>query len=36
MKLPTKMKAMVTMGHGGIEQMVFHTDSPPELPGSPH
>ena len=28
MKLPTTMKAMVTMGHGGIEQMVFHTDWP--------
>ena len=29
MKLPTKMKAMVTMGHGGIEQMVFPRIAPP-------
>lgn len=28
MTLPTTMKAMVTMGHGGLEQMVFHTDWP--------
>lgn len=28
MALPNTMKAMVTMGHGGLEQMVLHTDWP--------
>lgn len=28
MTLPTTMKAMVTMGHGGLDQMVLHTDWP--------
>ena len=28
MNLPKKMRAMVTMGHGGLDQMVFHTDWP--------
>lgn len=26
MNIPTKMRAMVTMGHGGLEQMVLHDD----------
>ena len=28
MTLPTTMKAMVTMGHGDLDQMVLHTDWP--------
>lgn len=28
MTLPNTMKAMVTMGHGGLEQIVLHTDWP--------
>ena len=28
MNLPTTMRAMVTMGHGGLDRMVFHTDWP--------
>lgn len=28
MTLPGTMRAMVTMGHGGLEQMVLHTDWP--------
>lgn len=28
MTLPNTMKAMVTMGHGDLDQMVFHTDWP--------
>ncbi|MEO1638520.1 MAG: alcohol dehydrogenase family protein [Pseudomonadota bacterium] len=28
MSIPTTMKAMVTMGHGGLEQMVWHEDWP--------
>ncbi len=28
MNLPDFMRAMVTMGHGGLDQMVFHTDWP--------
>ncbi|WP_233421992.1 alcohol dehydrogenase family protein [Ruegeria profundi] len=28
MALPNTMRAMVTMGHGGLEQMVLHTDWP--------
>ena len=28
MTLPKTMKAMVTMGHGDLDQMVFHTDWP--------
>ena len=25
-QIPTTMKAMVTMGHGGMEMMVYHED----------
>jgi len=28
MQLPDTMRAMVTHGHGGLDQMVFHTDWP--------
>ncbi len=28
MAMPAKMKAMVTLGHGGMDQMVLHTDWP--------
>ena len=28
MTLPATMRAMVTMGHGGLEQMVLHEDCP--------
>ncbi|WP_377191370.1 alcohol dehydrogenase family protein [Ruegeria meonggei] len=34
MKLPHTMKAMVTMGHGGLEQMVLHTDWPRPNPAA--
>ncbi len=33
MTLPKTMRAMVTMGHGGIEQMVMRTDWPRPDPG---
>ncbi len=33
MTLPTTMRAMVTMGHGGMEQMVMRTDWPRPDPG---
>jgi len=33
MTLPETMRAMVTMGHGGLEQMVLHTDWPRPDPG---
>ena len=32
--LPTTMRAMVTMGHGGLEQMVFHPDWPRPEPAA--
>ena len=32
MTLPAKMRAMVTMGHGGLEQMVLHEDWPCPVP----
>ena len=32
--LPTTMRAMVTMGHGGLEQMVFHPDWPRPKPAA--
>lgn len=34
MSLPDKMKAMVTMGHGGLEQMVLHEDWPRPEPAA--
>ena len=34
MTLPDTMKAMVTMGHGGLEQMVFHPDWPRPKPAA--
>ena len=34
MALPNTMKAMVTMGHGGLEQMVLHTDWPRPEPAA--
>ena len=34
MTLPTTMKAMVTMGHGDLNQMVLHTDWPRPEPAS--
>ena len=34
MDTPQTMQAMVTMGHGGMEQMVFHTDWPRPTPGT--
>ncbi|MCG7520306.1 alcohol dehydrogenase family protein [Ruegeria sp. Ofav3-42] len=34
MNLPDKMKAMVTMGHGGLEQMVLHEDWPRPEPAA--
>ncbi|WP_254453072.1 alcohol dehydrogenase family protein [Ruegeria atlantica] len=34
MSLPDKMKAMVTMGHGGLEQMVLHKDWPRPEPAA--
>ncbi|NNE81157.1 MAG: zinc-binding dehydrogenase [Silicimonas sp.] len=34
MTLPDNMNAMVTMGHGGLDQMVFHTDWPRPEPGT--
>lgn len=34
MTLPQTMRAMVTMGHGDIDQMVFHTDWPRPDPAS--
>lgn len=33
MILPTTMRAMVTMGHGDIDQIVFHADWPRPEPG---
>lgn len=32
MTLPKTMRAMVTMGHGGMDQMVLHTDWPVPVP----
>ena len=32
--LPTTMRAMVTMGHGGLEQMVFHPEWPRPEPAT--
>ena len=32
MTVPTKMRAMVTMGHGGIDKMVWHEDWPTPEP----
>ncbi|WP_237217994.1 alcohol dehydrogenase family protein [Ruegeria lacuscaerulensis] len=34
MILPDRMKAMVTMGHGGLEQMVLHPDWPRPEPAA--
>jgi len=34
MTLPTTMTAMVTMGHGGLDQMVMHTDWPRPAPAA--
>ncbi|CUH43649.1 alcohol dehydrogenase family protein [Ruegeria atlantica] len=34
MSLPDKMKAMVTMGHGGLDQMVLHKDWPRPEPAA--
>ncbi|WGI21490.1 alcohol dehydrogenase family protein [Amylibacter sp. IMCC11727] len=34
MKLPNTMKAMVTMGHGDLDQMVLHTDWPRPEPAA--
>lgn len=34
MTLPDRMKAMVTMGHGGLEQMVLHPDWPRPEPAA--
>ncbi|WP_254428551.1 alcohol dehydrogenase family protein [Ruegeria atlantica] len=34
MSLPDTMKAMVTMGHGGLEQMVLHEDWPRPEPAT--
>ncbi|MBT5570825.1 MAG: zinc-binding dehydrogenase [Tateyamaria sp.] len=34
MTLPTTMKAMVTMGHGDLDQMVLHTDWPRPEPAA--
>ncbi|CUJ99872.1 Crotonyl-CoA reductase [Ruegeria denitrificans] len=34
MSLPDTMKAMVTMGHGGLEQMVLHNDWPRPAPAA--
>lgn len=34
MELPETMRAMVTMGHGGLDQMVWHEDWPRPAPGS--
>ena len=31
--IPETMRAMVTMGHGGLDQMVFHADWPTPRPG---
>ncbi len=31
--IPETMRAMVTMGHGGLDQMVFHKDWPTPQPG---
>lgn len=33
MTLPKTMRAMVTMGHGGLDQLVFHPDWPRPDPG---
>ena len=32
MTIPTTMRAMVTMGHGGIDQMVWHENWPTPEP----
>lgn len=34
MSAPATMRAMVTMGHGGVEQMVLHTDWPTPNPAA--
>ncbi|WP_254429753.1 alcohol dehydrogenase family protein [Ruegeria atlantica] len=34
MSLPDKMKAMVTMGHGGLDQMILHEDWPRPEPAA--
>ena len=34
MTLPETMRAMVTMGHGDLDQMVFHEDWPRPDPGA--
>ena len=34
MTLPSTMQAMVTMGHGGLEQLVFHDDWPTPSPAA--
>ena len=34
MTLPKTMRAMVTMGHGGMDQMVLHTDWPVPVPAA--
>ena len=34
MELPETMRAMVTMGHGGLDQMVWHEDWPRPVPGN--
>ncbi len=34
MTIPTTMRAMVTMGHGGIDQMVWHENWPTPQPSS--
>ena len=31
--IPETMRAMVTMGHGGLDQMVLHDDWPTPVPG---
>ena len=33
MSLPDQMRAMVTMGHGGLDQMVMREDWPRPEPG---
>ena len=34
MTIPATMRAMVTMGHGGLDQMVWHEDWPTPTPGA--
>ena len=31
--IPNRMRAMVTMGHGGLNQLVYHKDWPCPTPG---